>query len=105
MKTLLALFLAVALTAFGQSGSGTSTVGVMDTVTSTNGSSVVYVGTAIATTAKPQPSTNAAVWRILRTTYSTNGQVTAWAWAYSTNGGDLALTSTAWTNRFNATYK
>jgi len=108
-KTLSVILLAVTIltgSALAQIyGTGETLRGIGDTVTTTNGVTV-YLGFAKATTAYSTPSTNAAVWKIIRTTYDTNGNWTATMNAYNTTQqGTNALWSNTWTNRVNATYK
>lgn len=63
-----------------------------------------YVGIAITLPTKPSPSENDPVWKIIRTIYDENGIQIDYRHAYSSEGYN-ALYSTAWTNRFSATYK
>lgn len=84
---------------------GASTAGLVDTVVATNGVTTVYIGSAITTASKAAPSTTNAVWRITKIVYDASGNITSWGSAYGSGTGDLSLSSTAWTNRYNATYK
>lgn len=85
-------------------GAGETIKSLGDTVSTTNGVTV-YSGFAKSYKEKPAPSTNAAVWKIVRTTYDANGNFTSMSSAYGSGAGDDSLWTVAWTNRVNATYK
>ena len=51
------------------------------------------------------PSTNDAVWRIVREVLDADGVVVESKNAYGSGTGNNALWSTSWTNRASATYK
>jgi len=51
------------------------------------------------------PSTNAAVWKIIRTIEDASGNIVSIKHAYGSGAGDNSLWTTAWTNRAAATYK
>jgi len=108
MKKILAILflIAAALVARGQLiNAGASTAGLVDTVTATNGTVTVYIGSAVTTASKDAPNTNAAVWRITKTVYDASGNLLSWGSAYGSGTGDISLSSTAWVNRYTATYK
>lgn len=64
-----------------------------------------YVGFARTSAGATAPSTNAAVWKIIQTVYDSNGVEITYKHAYGSGEGELALWSTAWSNRVSATYK
>ena len=106
MKKIIAAILILAAPAFSQIyGTGQSIKVLNDSVTASNGIVSVYTGMAKSTYAYSTPSTNAAVWKIIKTTYSTNGVMTSLLNAYGAGQGDDSLWGNVWTNRYNATYK
>lgn len=109
MKKIIALLIGATIAGFvpaQQIDYSTSIRSIGDTVSTTNGVTT-YVGLAKAYPDASTPSTNAAVWKILRSTYDTNGYWTGTSTAYGSALGDKAAWSTAWTNRAatNTVYK
>ena len=66
-------------------------------------SSTNYYGSAKTTAGTTAPTTNAAVWKIVRVVVDANGAVTSQKNAYGS--GDDVLWSTAYSNHVSATYK
>ena len=85
-------------------GTGELLRSIGDSVTTTNGTTV-YIGFAKTYRAYPTPSTNDAVWKIIRTQYSTNGVFLGSQNAYGNAPGTNSWWANAWTNRVNANYK
>ena len=99
-KVIIALALiagvAVAATKFGEAYSY-----IGETSGTTN-----YLGMARTTeNSTGTPSTNAAVWKIIRTIEDGSGNILSIKHAYGSGEGDNSLYTTAWTNRAAATYK
>ena len=97
MKKIIGLVIIMAGVVLAQ-GSGEAYKIIEETVGTTN-----YIGLARTTTSS-NPSTNDAVWKIIRTITPSSGNSTT-ANAYGSGSGDNALWTNSWTNRVNATYK
>jgi len=102
-KVLAVLFLAMAGIVIAQN------IGVENTyVAEINGttSTTNYYGWARTTeNTTATPSTNDAVWKVVRVILDSNGLVTEKKNAYGSGSGDTSLWTTSWTNRASATYK
>ena len=105
-QILAALILAAAALATAQTiRIAESTQVKSETVTATNGTVTVYLGLAKSYQNIPAAGESSNAWRIIRTTYDTNGVFTGSANAYATGYTNTALWANTWTNRVNATYK
>ncbi len=100
MKYIIALAVLIAGIAIA-AGHGEAYTYVGETVGTTN-----YLGVTRTTeNTSGTPSTNDAVWKIIKTVEDGSGNVLTIKHAYGSGDGDQALYTTAWTNRVNATYK
>lgn len=100
-KYITALALIVCAICVAQTHNGTAYTVVSETVGTTQ-----YVGSARTTEySTATPSTNAAVWAIVRIVEDSSGNLLEVKNAYGDGEGINSLYSTAWTNRVNATYK
>ena len=92
---------ALAGVALAQRSTGEATTYIGETSGTTN-----YLGMARTTeNTTATPSTNAAVWKIIRTIEDASGNILSIKHAYGSGTGENSLWSTAWTNRVSATYK
>lgn len=97
---MISLLILVAGISFAQRSIGVAYSIEEETVGTTN-----YVGlTRTTENTSGTPSTNDAVWRIIRTVTPSTGNSTTKN-AYGSGIGNNSLWTTAWTNRVNATYK
>ena len=102
-KVLATLFVLMAVFVYAQQNAGVAFTQISEVGTdpATN-----YYGWARTTeNSASTPSTNDAVWKVVRVITDSNGNVIEKKNAYGSGNGDNALWTTAWTNRASATYK
>ena len=100
MKKIITLIALLGAFAIAQERVGTAYTKIGETSGTTN-----YLGFARTTENTGTVSTNAAVWKIIRTVKDSDGNVLEIKNAYGSGTGDSSLWTTAWTNRVSATYK
>lgn len=105
MKKALALtFIAMAGIVIAQQNVGKAFTYIAD-INGTSSATNYYGWARTTENTTSTPSTNDAVWKIVRVVLDSNGVVTEQKNAYGSGEGDNSLYTTAWTNRVNATYK